>query len=128
MYGTVTQSIGQWQAWTPTFTGFSADPSSVTARYTLNGKMCTIYLDSTAGTSNATTFTITLPFAAANTSSQSFAGLMVSNNSAATTSPGLIRTRVNSNVADLYLNSSAAAWTASGTKNARISSFAYEIV
>lgn len=126
-YSSVTQSIGQWRAWTPTFTGFSADPTAVTSRYSLNGKLCTIYLDSTAGTSNATTFTITLPFAAANTSSQSFSGLMVSNNSGATTSPGLIRTRANSNVADLYLNSSAAAWTGSGTKNARIGSFTYEI-
>lgn len=111
-------SDGVYTAWVPTFTGFSVVPSSVTARYLVQGKSCTCYLASSAGTSNATTFTITLPFNAKN-GSQYFANIMVTNNGVATTTPGLLVTRASSNIADLYLNTSAAAWTASASKNAR---------
>jgi hypothetical protein len=53
-------------AWTPGFTGFSANPTYI-AQYMLIGKLCFIWLTVSAnGTSNATTFTITgLPFTAA---------------------------------------------------------------
>lgn len=110
------QSIGQWQAWVPAFTGFSADPTSVISRYTLNGKTCTCYFFAVSGTSNATTFTVTLPFAAANTQVQTFnAGNIVNNGTAS--SAGTVRTIVNSNVLDVYNGVVGTAWTASGTKN-----------
>jgi len=122
--GYAVQSIGQWQAWVPTFTGFSADPTSVTARYTLSGKMCTAYFFATSGTSNATTFTITLPFAAANVEDpQTFAGNVVDNG---TGKVGIVRTRVNSNVLDVYNGATGTAFTASGAKNAAFS-ITYEI-
>lgn len=48
-----------WAAWTPGFTGFSVNPT-MTARYAVIGKTCFIQMITTvAGTSNATTFTIT---------------------------------------------------------------------
>jgi hypothetical protein len=78
------------------------------------------------GTSNATSFTITLPFAAANTVSQ--IGLLptiVDNNTTATI-PGRIRTAVNSNIAALDKDCSGAVWTAALGKRAFIN-FTYEI-
>lgn len=55
---------GVWTTWTPTFTGFSVDPT-VSASYRIEGKKLFIHMTTTAnGTSNATTFTITnLPVA-----------------------------------------------------------------
>ena len=46
-------------SFTPTFTGFSADPSSPTVRWTKIGTMVFVLLSFGAGTSNATAFTIT---------------------------------------------------------------------
>lgn len=106
------------------FTGFSANPTAVTARYTVNGKIVTVYWSMTAGTSNATTFTMTLPLTAANTTEQYSASSSARDNGAATTT--FIRTRVNSNVADLYKVTVGGAWTGSGTKGVT-SSFVYEI-
>jgi hypothetical protein len=52
----------RWSAWTPIFTGFSANPATILSRFMINGKNC--FLQSRAnsnGTSNATTLTMTLP-------------------------------------------------------------------
>lgn len=55
-----------WQAWTPTFGGFSADPTDVVARYLRIGSLCIVQVYmGTAGTSNATTFTVSAPVTAA---------------------------------------------------------------
>ena len=48
--------------WVPTWTGFSDNPTSVSATYIRIGKFCHVTLNGTAGTSNATTLTVTLPF------------------------------------------------------------------
>jgi len=73
---------GAGLAWTPTFTGFSADPSGV-HRYTKVGKFVTLYIrHNTSGTSNATTFTITLPVTAATITNMLWTdtGLLMDNN------------------------------------------------
>lgn len=116
-------STGQYQDWTPTITGFSALPSSVSARYSVNGKACTCYYLSTAGTSNATTTTVTLPF---NASSSSLQYMLIQSTNSGATAPGLLVTRLGSNVADLYASIAGGAWTASGAKNFRFS-ITYEI-
>lgn len=111
-------------SWTPTFTGFSADPvvTTATAKYMLIGKMCTIYLQPTAGTSNATTMTFTLPFAAA--------GINVWTpvaNAAGTQQAGRVQTVAGSNIATCYATVGAGAWSSSGSKNIQISGWSYEI-
>jgi hypothetical protein len=108
-------SIGQYQAWVPTLTGFSSDPTGITARYVLNGKMCVCYFTYTGnGTSNATTKTITLPFAAANTGIQIFP-IRVTDNGTIQTTVGQLITRVNSNIADVgKVFGSTTNWTSSG--------------
>lgn len=51
-------------AYTTTLTGFSANPSDVTTRFSIIGNKCTVHAwDSAVGTSNATTKTWTVPVA-----------------------------------------------------------------
>lgn len=107
-------SAGAYISYTPTYTGFSADPTSVVARYTLMGKVCSVYLRATPGTSNATSFTVTLPFAAANTAIQTHV-IVATDNGA--NSSGRVSTRVNSAIMDVYPTVTGTSWTASGLKN-----------
>ena len=117
--------MGAWKTWTPTFAGFSADPTGVIARYSLVGKLCAVSVIITGnGTSNATTFTMTLPVAAANTGAQ--VGMILAvDNSSGLTSPGVIATRAASTTADLYTTLTGTGWTGSGGKRAQFQ-FVYE--
>lgn len=112
-------AMGAYTDYTPSFTGFSVAPTSITARYFLSGKMCTVWYTSSAGTSNATTLTITLPFNASSSASQYFISVQATNSGTAATSPGMLVTRTSSNIADVYLTAAAGAWTANGSKNIR---------
>lgn len=107
-------SVGQEITWTPTLTGFSADPAGIIARYTLNGQFCTAVVSMpNNGTSNATTFTITLPF----TSKYAMYGIGEGvDNGAAATNMGVSLT-ANSNIATLSKNAmTGGGWTGSGNK------------
>lgn len=117
------QSLGQFQDWTITWTGFSANPTSVTSRYTQVNKLVTIWIQATAGTSNTTAFTITLPVAAANTSVQQMI-VRVADNS--TFAVGRLVTRAGSNIADVYPSISSTTWTASGLKVITCAGATYE--
>lgn len=111
-------------AWSPTITGFSANPTGGVHRYSLNGKKCTVYTNFTGvGTSNATSKTITLPFAAANTVLQN---VVNQGQDAGVGAYIRITTRLNSNVADLYPSATTTSWTATGNCIFRFS-FTYEI-
>jgi len=121
----VVNVFGVWKAWTPTFTGFSTAPVVNAARYMQAGKMVSVYWSTNNGTSNATTFTITLPIAAANTSRQFFSCAVATDNGAANTSPAMLRTNINSTTADIFKNSASAAWANIGGKKAQCS-FTYE--
>jgi hypothetical protein len=101
--------------WATTITGTSADPTGGAMEYVLNGRSCDFYISfTTNGTSNAVTKTITLPVAASSTGVQTIGGVRNIDNAQ---SPvfGMIRTRVGSNIADLFLlGSTGNSWTASG--------------
>lgn len=104
-----------WTAWTPTWGGFSANPT-VTARYTQIGKFLFAYIITTAnGTSNATNFTLTLPVAPVN--AQRFVCWSVDNGAAVTT-PSELRFTAASTTATVFktFSGGAATWTASGEK------------
>lgn len=121
-----TPGDGTWSNWTVSYTGFSANPSSVTSRYFLIGKMCTVWLTAGSGTSNATTFTITLPFAASAVTGQSFT-VIITDSVGGTSSAGRLVTRVGSNVADVYKTVALGAFTNSGTKNVILGGLTFEI-
>ena len=104
-----------------TYSGFSSDPSGGPNRYTLQGKMCQWYVNPTStGTSNATSFTITMPFAAFN--NMNYPVTIVNSG---TVSIGRMVTTAGSNVAS-FVQASGTAFTASGAKSAIIS-VTYEI-
>lgn len=115
-----------YTAFVPGFTGFSANPTGVTAFYKKIGKSCFIYIDMTAGTSNATGFTITgLPFTAGPNLCRT--GSFVGSDNSAVTS--LIYGFVNSGstILTITLNDSSTGWTNAGTKGIR-GQFFYETV
>lgn len=103
----------RFSTWITTLTGFTVAPTPLMARHSLDGKLCAVAFNSNTATSNATTFTITLPFAAANTASQYMSGIGSNNGN---TVPAMIVTRVNSNIADVYICATTITWTASGAK------------
>jgi hypothetical protein len=109
----VTQSIGQYQSWTPTFTGFSVDPTALELRYSLNGKMCNVQVIAGSGVSNATTFTMTLPFAA-KTGSRARAFALATDSGA--NNSGWVSTRSGSNILDVFKTAATTTFTASGGK------------
>lgn len=103
-----------WTSYTPTFTGFSAAPT-FSGAYKLIGKTCFVRgLVMAGGTSNATTFTLTLPFPS-NAAQQDGFGTSF-DGGVRQTSPAKIITRGASAVADVYKDFGLTGWTNSGTK------------
>jgi len=107
--------------WTPVHTGFSVDPTIV-ARWKVSGSSIMISYSATgSGTSNATTYTITLPVTPV-----SLAGAVnwmlpiqcVDNGALITTQWGKLRIRDNVATADLYTTPGTGGWTNSGGKYA----------
>jgi hypothetical protein len=113
-----------WQAWTPTFTGFSASPSVTAARYIQIGKTVYLTLQSTAGTSNANSFTFTLPVAAKSTGN--FMVANITDNTVTAAGVGMVALLASSTTATVYKDGASTAWTTSGSKNANIGLLIYE--
>lgn len=112
--------------WTPTFGGFSVAPSGCVTRFRRIGKLVWATLTQcAAGTSNATTFTVTLPVAAAAAFVAAGMGNVMDNGSFLA-NPGRLDTRGGSTTADVYSTLGAAAWTASGGKTADLGQIIYE--
>lgn len=123
--GYAAQQLGIYTTYVPVITGFTTTPTINNARYTLVGKMCTVDIRLSATASNATTKTITLPFAAYGGAVTRVQG-WVFNNGASTTGVLRIDTSAGSAVATLYRDGTGLAWTASGTADYAFS-ITYEI-
>lgn len=120
IFGRVFQDA--YSSYTPTFTGFSVAPT-VVAHYVNLGGMINLWMTPTVhGTSNATSFTFTLPIATANTIGQQIVSARVTDNGASQTQPGLVALTPNSTTCTVYKTSQASAtsWTASGQKSCKI--------
>lgn len=114
-----------WVDWSSTigFTGFSANPTAVTARYKKIGNTCFINIEMTAGTSNATTFTITgFPFASALTQ---FVNLPFCQDNSINLSTPVIGSFTGTTTTMACARLPTGAWTASGTKSIQ-GNFFYE--
>ena len=108
----------QWRTWAPTYGGFSSAPATHVSRYKIVGRDLWFYeREATNGTSNATTLTLTLPFAALTLSNADWQGTAqsVDNN---VTQPSMCQLRVlsGSSTLEAYKDASGAAWTNSGNK------------
>lgn len=101
-------------AYTPTYTGFSADPSGG-ATWSIVGRVVTVNHRPSDGTSNATGFTLTGPAPALSVVSLS---ARVINNGSSQTGAGLIETTAGSTTINAFLTLAAGAWTAANAKNA----------
>lgn len=110
-----------WTVWVPVFTGFSADPTSVVARYFQLGKMVWFSISMTPGTSNTTAFTLTLPVAAKTVGQLVATGNRVDNGTGSVV--GAIYSRAASTTADVYANIGGAGWTGSSTKGITANGF-----
>lgn len=106
--------------WNPAPTGFSVLPSSTEYRYRIEYDDVTFdYLEGADGTSNATTFTATLPFAgvAPNT-------MLLSNtvdNGVTLTTPGRITLPAGSSTITFRSNTASGGWTNANGKRASVS-------
>lgn len=120
-------SYGSSTVWTPSFGGFSVAPTVTLAQYILVGKVCHVYLVTNApGTSNATSFTVSLPFAA-KSSSQGIILHLVENSGAFLTGPGIGLTTASSTTLTCFKDTGqTASWTNTGGKAVDFSGW-YEI-
>jgi hypothetical protein len=111
----------RWLACASTMTGFSS--SGVTARYRVANQTVFLFFD-VSGTSNATSFGATAPFASGIGAAIYIGGFRAMDNNAVITAtvPAFVLT-ASSNVMTFYKDWGAAGWTASSTKAAQISFF-----
>jgi hypothetical protein len=110
---------GAWISYTATPTGFSANPTTL-AYYKKDGRAVTVnYRTVSAGTSNATTFTVAAPFAAATITNMRWHNnvLETVNNSAQILNAD-VTIGSGASVFTLRVAASATSWTASGQKYA----------
>ena len=106
-----------WYNWTPTYTGFSADPSGTLIFAITPQKTCKAFVTLTnLGTSNANNFQITSPVTA--TAHVMNALSYIVNGGVGSISEGYAQI-VSNNVIRLATAGGTAAWTTSGSKGAR---------
>lgn len=117
---------GVWQDWTPTLTGWSANPTGV-YRYCQVGKMCTLMINQTvSGTSNSTSTNLTIPFTAAASGNWSAPARILDNGTVQAAS-GFALIAGSGTVIAFYKTWGAGAWTASGDKRIVSCVLTYEI-
>ena len=116
--------------YTPTYAGFSANPTTGTAFFSVNGGICHVFhTESAAGTSNATSFTITTPFppnASVATNGVSGLGQGTDNGSNLTSTISIYCTG-GSTTLTLFKDVGGTAWTNTGNKRATNISIFYPI-
>jgi len=109
--------------YSPTITGFSVTPSGGTYRFYVKGRICTmmVYMP-TPGTSNAVTFTVSLPIVASSSLGFQLQGTSVwgaIDNGAAPTNPARAHVNASATVATLDKDfNSAGGWTNVSGKSA----------
>ena len=101
---------GTWTSYTTTLTGFSGTPTQAMT-YVVIGKILILDI-SISGTSNATGFTFTLPFAALDKRSY-FIG---KTDGGVSNTLGHAQTVATSTTVNCYSNTTIGTWTALGTK------------
>jgi len=123
------QGFPQWFNWTPTFTGFSANPTSLFNRFTITGLTVTLmFRQVNAGTSNSTGFTMTAPVSAANPSGVGFfLGHGWGTDSGSLKGSLCPITIGGSNVMTMYGAPNNGNWTASGGKKIDPGFISYEM-
>lgn len=109
------QGYPGWFNYTPTWTGFSSNPTPVVSRFSIIGREVQVLIHCNgAGTSNSTSTAITLPTNAAQTV---FAGFINNfDNGGHLANPGVATANAGTSTLNLYTTTSQNGWTASGGK------------
>lgn len=126
--GGISGMFGAFATWTPSFTGFSANPASGLYYYIQVGKIiCAFISQPNSGTSNANTFTLTLPTTPRTITSMQWSGSgQILDNSATGPTPGLLLASSGSNILSVYPSYSGGLWTTSGGKRLVSGTIIYE--
>ena len=113
--------------YTPTYTGFSSNPSGVTAKYSIIGNRCFLYVfTNIAGTSNATGYTLTAPITNAGPLLSLGAAQALDSGSLVTLTP-ICQVSASSTTITCYAGQANNAWTNSGDKRVVWINGSYEI-
>ncbi len=116
------QGYPDWFSWTPTFTGFAAasDPTPAGCKVSIRGQTAFVHFGiSATGTSNATTFTISMPVTTANiTGNVIQVAVRGVDNGANVATPSLVSVQANANSASVFksFDFGTTLWTNSGGK------------
>ncbi len=120
----------QWFNWTPTLTGFgaAADPTNTVYRFNIVGRMINLMIrQGTAGTSNATTFTISLPVTAATITNMAWTGVTgVVDAGVLAANAGVLSIASAATTVGVFRDQTSTAFTASGIKRATTGFISYE--
>lgn len=118
---------GEWQEWSPTFTGFSSNPANGLYRYKVVGKTVFVSIRMPSnGTSNSTAFTISAPIKAKLiTNGRWELPCRIINNGA--TAFGFAAINSNATTIGFGLSATSETWTTSGGKRVISAEFFYEI-
>ena len=107
---------GLWKAWTPaSYTGWSALPAGG-YYFVPVGKLVVVRIAMTAGTSNANTANIALPYSASSINATTGTNGYAVDNGTGLTVASRWDIPASSSTINFYTNMVAGAWTASGTK------------
>jgi len=118
----------EWFSYTPTYTGFSADPG-INSKYQIVGTTVNVLENQiSSGTSNSVLFKITLPVQAKNVTNLYWGGtcFYAKDNSVTLTGASKWQIVPGGTTVDLYSDMAGAAWTAANDKRARIM-YSYQI-
>jgi len=120
----------QWFNWSPTYGGFTATvPTNVVHRFSLIGTTCFLEItETTDGTSNASSFTLTAPIISATISNQSwFGNARVTDNGLTTSTDCFATIGSNTTTISFFKSGSATGFLTSGGKKCRNCFLSYEI-
>lgn len=104
-------------SYVPTEVGFSGTPTFTAVRYQVVSNRCRVDIDNYSGTSDATNFTLTAPFANGSAVIQGVGGFMTDNGVVLTGACRIGMTASSSTILVLS-NMASGTWTGSGTKGA----------
>ncbi|MBD3353506.1 MAG: hypothetical protein GF364_18630 [Candidatus Lokiarchaeota archaeon] len=115
-----------WLQWTPTFTGFSSDPSIVVTKYKVKKGECIITGAAVSGTSNSTDFSFTAPISCINESANNFYLVTrCQDNGSIPSTPGHININNNTKTLNCYTDLNIGTWTGSNNKGIYFTNFKY---
>jgi hypothetical protein len=127
-YTETPEGFPDWFNWAPTLSGFSANPSGGIYRWKAYGQSIKCFVrQPNTGTSNATTFTISAPIAAATITNMQWGNLAaVTDNGTFLTTPGAVRIISAAVDIEVFEDSALGAFTASGTKRVYSANIDYQ--